>query len=280
MEDKTYKLSNGVEIPVIGYGTWQTPDGETAEKVVDLAIKDGYRLIDAAAVYKNEESVGKGIKASGIPREELFITSKVWNKDRGYETTKKAFYKSLEDLGLDYLDLYLIHWPANAKQFENWDEINKETWRAMIELYKEGKVRAIGVCNCKPHHLKSLMEMEVKPMVNQIEYNPGNRQPETVEYCKKNGIRVEAYSPLGTGRMLDNPALLEIAKKYQKSVAQICLRWIIQNEVIPLPKSITPSRIKQNLDVFDFELTPEDMERINELPDFGFSGNDPDTITF
>lgn len=276
----TYKLNNGVEIPVVGYGTWQTPDGETCVMAVSEALKSGYRHIDAAATYGNEDSVGEGIKKSGIPREEIFVTGKVWNKDRGYESTKKAFQKSLDDLGLDYMDLYLIHWPANAQQFENWEQINLDTWRAMTELYKEGKIKAIGVANFKPHHMKALMETEVPPMVDQIEYHPGQTQDEIVEFCKDNNILVEAYSPLGTGRVLDNEELKEIAKKYGKSVAQICLRWELQNGVLPLPKSITPSRIKENTEIFDFELSDEDMEKINKMPYIGGSGLDPDTVTF
>lgn len=278
--NSTYRLRNGVKIPVLGYGTWQTPDGDTAVMAVSEALGDGYRHIDAAATYGNEESVGEGIKKSGVPREEIFVTSKVWNKDRGYEQTKKAFYKSLEDLGLDYLDLYLIHWPANAQQFEDWDQINLDTWRAMTELYKEGKVRAIGVANFLPHHLKSLMQTEVAPMVNQIEYHPGQMQEDVVAYCRDNDILVEAYSPLGTGRVLDNAELKEIADRYGKSVAQLCLRWELQNGVLPLPKSVTPSRIKENTEIFDFEISDADMKKIDALPYIGGSGLNPDTVTF
>lgn len=276
----TIQLSNGYSIPCLGYGTWQTPDGDTAIRSVKEAIRVGYRHIDAAACYENEESVGKGILESGIDRKELFITSKVWNSERGYEKTLAAFEKSLSDLGLDYLDLYLIHWPASSSQFENWEELNVETWRAMIKLYKEGRIKAIGVCNFMEHHLKALMDMEITPMVNQIEFHPGQMQMETVNYCRKHGMLIEAYSPLGTGKMMGNPQLAQIAEKYHKSVAQICLRWELQNGVVPLPKSVTPSRILENSQIFDFEIKQEDMEYINALPYIGGSGNHPDKVEF
>lgn len=274
------KLNNGYMIPEIGYGTWQSPDNEVTVNGVKAAIACGYRHIDTAAAYKNEESVGEGIKESGIARKDLFVTSKVWNTQRGYEKTIAAFEKTLSDLDLDYLDLYLIHWPASKKDYENWEEINLETWRAMTDLYKAGKIKAIGVSNFKPHHLEALMKTEVKPMVNQIEFHPGFMQEETVKYCRDNGILVEAWSPLGTGRMLTNPDLQEIASHYGKSVAQICIRWCIQHDVLPLPKSVTPSRIEENSNVFDFEINAEDMQRIDALENFGGSGLDPDEVDF
>lgn len=274
------KLNNGYMIPEIGYGTWQSPDSEVTVNGVKAAITCGYRHIDTAAAYKNEESVGEGIKESGIARKDLFVTSKVWNTQRGYEKTIAAFEKTLSDLDLDYLDLYLIHWPASKKDYENWEEINLETWRAMTDLYKAGKIKAIGVSNFKPHHLEALMKTEVKPMVNQIEFHPGFMQEETVKYCRDNGILVEAWSPLGTGRMLTNPDLQEIASHYGKSVAQICIRWCIQHDVLPLPKSVTPSRIEENSNVFDFEISAEDMQRIDALENFGGSGLDPDEVDF
>lgn len=275
-----FTLSNNYEIPCVGFGTWQTPDGETAITAVKAAVESGYRHIDAAAVYGNEVSVGEGIKNCGIPREELFISSKVWNTERGYEKTKAAFEKTLKDLQVDYLDLYLIHWPASAKQFKNWEEINLDTWKAMTELYKEGKIKAIGVSNFLPHHLEALMQEEVKPMVNQIEFHPGLLQEETLEYCKKNQILVEAWSPLGTGRMLNNELLKEIAGRYQKSVAQICIRWCMQHDVLPLPKSVTTSRIQENAQVFDFVISEADMREIDEMEYFGSSGLNPDEIDF
>lgn len=276
----TFHLNNGYEIPCVGFGTWQTPDGETAVMAVSEAIKTGYRHIDTAACYGNEVSVGQRIKKSGIEREKLFVTSKVWNTERGYEKTIAAFEKTLTDLGLDYLDLYLIHWPASSSQYDNWEKIHLETWKALTELYKAGKIKSIGVSNFMPHHLEALMKTEVPPMVNQIEYHPGLNQEETVDYCKKHGILVEAWSPLGTGRMLNNQTLKFIAGKYGKSVAQLCIRWCLQNGVLPLPKSVTPARIVENADVFDFDITAEDMSDINAMPYFGGSGLHPDKIDF
>lgn len=275
-----FVLENGRKIPCIGYGTWQTPDGETAVASVKEAVRIGYRHIDAAACYGNEAGVGRGIYESGIAREELFVTSKVWNTERGYERTMVAFEKTLKDLSLDYLDLYLIHWPAAFHQFDNWEEINLSTWKAMTELYKSGKVKAIGVSNFMPHHLKALMETEVPPMVDQIEFHPGMMQEETLDYCRDKGILVEAWSPLGTGRMLANPVLKEIAGTYHKSVAQLCIRWCLQHGVLPLPKSVTPARIAENAEVFDFEITAEDMSRIDRMDNFGGSGLHPDQVDF
>ena len=279
LED-SFTLNNGYKIPCIGFGTWQTPEGETALNAVKEAIKLGYKHIDTAAIYGNEKSVGKAIKESGINRNELFITSKVWNKERGCKTTLNAFEKTLNDLELDYLDLYLIHWPASVNQFKDWDNINLETWRAMTELYKAGKIKAIGVSNFMPHHLKSLMETEVKPMVNQIEFHAGFMQEETFNYCKDNNILVEAWSPLGTGKMLNNDVLKNIASKYNKSIAQLCIRWCIQNNTLPLPKSITASRIKENTEIFDFVISDEDMKTINAMEYFGGSGLHPDKVDF
>lgn len=275
-----FTLNNGSKIPCIGFGTWQTPDGETAVRVVKTALETGYRHIDTAAGYKNEAGVGEGVRASGIDREKIFVTSKVFNTDRGYQTTLNAFRKTMSELKLDYLDLYLIHWPAAANRFPDWEKINLETWRAMTELYKAGEIRAIGVSNFKPHHLKALMETEVKPMVNQIEFHPGQMQEETVSFCRENNIVVEAWSPLGQGRMLNDPTLAEIAARYGKSTAQLCIRWCLQNNVLPLPKSVTESRIVQNAQVFDFEISEEDMKTINEMPYIGGSGHDPDNISF
>lgn len=274
-----YLLKNGIEIPVIGYGSYMMHENVVQHAVCE-AIKTGYRLIDCAAAYGNELWVGKGIRESGILREKLFITSKVNNPDRGYEATRKAFEKSLKDLQLDYLDLYLIHWPAYKNRFDNWEEINLDTWKAMTELYKEGKIRAIGVSNFKPHHLESLMNTEIAPMVNQIEYHPGNLQKETVKWCQDRGIVVQAWSPLGKGRVLHDKRLQNIADKYNTTVAKICIRFAIQTGVIPLAKSATDERIHQNFNVFDFELEKEDVEKIKEFPEFGGSGLDSDSINF
>jgi diketogulonate reductase-like aldo/keto reductase len=276
----TFKLSNGGEIPKVGFGTWQTPDGETAVNAVTQALVSGYRHIDTAAAYKNEGSVGKAIRESGVAREDIFITSKLWNEDRGYENTKQAFENTLKELGTDYLDLYLIHWPANEKQFDDWKEINLDTWKAMTELYKEGKIKAIGVSNFMTNHLEALLDAEVKPMVNQIEYHPGYTQDAVVDLCRKHDILVEAWSPIGSGRLLENEDLTKIADKYGKSVAQLCIRYVLQNDVLPLPKSVTPSRIEENTDIFDFEIMDEDMKTIDAMENVGFSGMDPNNVDF
>ena len=277
----TYTLSNGVNIPCVGFGTWQTPNGEIATNSVLEAIKCGYRHIDTAACYGNEESVGKAIKLSGINREELFVTSKLWNTDQGYESTLKAFDKSIKNLDLDYLDLYLIHWPVVKGHKEDWEKSICETWKAFEKLYSEGKIRAIGVSNFKPYHLKVIFEnCNIKPMVNQIELHPSHNQDETVKFCRDNNILVEAWGPLSTGRIFKVKEMQDIADKYSKSIAQITLRWHIQNEILPLPKSITPSRIKENSMLFDFELLKEDMELIQNLKGCEGSGIDSDNINF
>lgn len=281
MSEKFYLLSNNYKIPNIGFGTFRTPSGEETEQSVLNAIKSGYRHIDCAAAYGNEKSVGDAILKSGVAREELFVTSKLWNDDKGYENTLKAFNKTLEDLQLDYLDLYLIHWPIAKASKNNWQEANTESWRALEELYSQGKIKAIGVSNFLPHHLEPLLEnAKIKPMVNQIEFHPGMLQEETVEFCKKHHILVEAWAPFSNGQILTNPVLKEIADKYKKSVAQLSLRWIIQKGIVPLPKSVTPERIKSNLEVFDFEISEQDVDIIDRLTDCGGSGLHPDEVDF
>lgn len=278
MNTLNYILKNGIDIPAIGYGTWRTSDAD-AKSAVCEAVKCGYRLIDTAAIYENEKGVGRGIKSCGLKREEVFLTSKLWNSERGYDKTMKAFEQSIKDLGTDYLDLYLIHWPANKLQCDDPDSINLSTWNAFIKLYKEGRIKAIGVSNFMPHHLKPLMQTEVQPMVNQIEFHPGYTQPETVKFCKENGILVEAWSPLGRGNIFSEPVLLALAAKYNKTAAQICLRFAIDSGIVPLPKSVTPQRIKENFDVFDFSLSKEDIEKIENMSACGYSGLHPDSFS-
>jgi len=268
-------------MPNIGFGTFRTPSGEETEQSVLNAIKAGYRHIDCAAAYGNEKSVGEAIRKSGVAREEIFVTSKLWNDDKGYENTLAAFNRTLEDLQLEYLDLYLIHWPIAKASKENWKEANSESWRALEELYNQGKIKAIGVSNFLEHHLEPLFETaKIKPMVNQIEFHPGMLQKEIVEFCKKHNILVEAWAPFSNGQVLNNPVLKEIADKYEKTVAQLTLRWIIQKGIVPLPKSVTPERIKSNLEVFDFEISAQDVERIDRLTDCGGSGLHPDEVDF
>ncbi|MCQ4795041.1 aldo/keto reductase [Anaerofustis stercorihominis] len=277
----TFKLNNGYEIPCIGYGTFQTPDGDSVVNGVKEAIKAGYRHIDTAWFYQNEKGVGQGIRESGVKREDLFITSKLWNSDRGYESAKEAFEKTMDNLGLEYLDLYLIHWPANKKQFDNAEEINANTWRAFEDIYETGRVKSIGLSNFLPQHIDELMKTaKIKPMVNQIEFHPGFAQIETAEYCIKNDIVAEAWSPLGRKDALSNETLIELSKKYDKSVAQICIRWVLQHNILPLPKSVTPSRIIENADVFDFEIDNEDIKIIDDIPYCGGQCADPDEVDF
>lgn len=276
-----FTMNNGKTIPCVGYGTYKTSEEEVYDAVLS-AVKAGYRHIDTAAYYHNEEGVGRAVRECGVPREELFLTSKVWNTDRGYEKTKKAFADSMERLGLDYLELYLIHWPANRKQFgDEAKRINAETWKALEELYAEGKVKAIGLSNFLPHHIEELMESaKVKPMVNQIEFHPGWAQLEVSEYCQKNDIVVEAWSPLGRKAVLDNEVLKGIGEKYGKRAAQVCVRWILQHDILPLPKTVNPGRMAENADVFDFELSAEEMRIIDGLKDLGGQCARPDEVDF
>ncbi|WP_019206370.1 aldo/keto reductase [Limosilactobacillus ingluviei] len=277
------KLNNGVEIPCVGYGTFRTDPAVTAQAVQD-AITAGYRHIDTAKVYENEAGVGQGIKAAGVPREELFVTSKLWNTDRGYEATKAAFQASLDRLGLDYLDLYLIHWPANEKQFgADAAKINAETWRAMEELYEAGKIRAIGLSNFMPHHVAELLKTaKIKPMVDQIEVHPGWTHAEEIKKLQAMDIVVEAWGPLGGqgATVLVDPTMQKIAAAHGKSTAQVSLRWILQQGVVPLPKSVHVDRLKQNMELFDFELSNEEMQTIAALPNLGGQCKDPDEVDF
>jgi Aldo/keto reductases, related to diketogulonate reductase len=277
----TYTLSNGQKIPVVGFGTWQTPDGDVAEASVLAALKAGYRHIDTAAAYKNEESVGRAIAKSGVPREEIFLTTKLWNDSHSYELAQKAIDTSLTKLGVDYLDLYLIHWPNPVAFRDNWKEANAGAWRAMEEAVEAGKIRSIGISNFMPHHLDALLETaKIKPVVNQIFLNPSDLQEEVVAHNKKHDILSEAYSPLGTGKIFAVEELKTLADKYGKTVAQVVLRWSLQHGFLPLPKSVTESRIIENGQLFDFELSEEDMKAIDQLKGVAGQTNDPDNTTF
>ncbi|MBQ6065961.1 MAG: aldo/keto reductase [Clostridia bacterium] len=268
-----FTLANGVQIPCIGYGTWQTPDGETAAACVKAALDAGYRHIDTAFAYGNETGVGEGLRRSGVARQEIFLTSKHWVTERGYDKTIKAVETSLRLLGTDYLDLYLVHWPCVAKLTPEWKEVNADTWRGFERMYKDGKLRAIGVSNYFPNHLEALMDMcEIKPMVNQLEFHPGYTQMDNIRWSQEHGMLAQAWSPLGSGAVLADPTLNAMAEKYGKSVAQLCVRFALQCDVLPLPKSTKPERIAANADVFDFAISDEDMAALLAMPQLGFSG--------
>jgi diketogulonate reductase-like aldo/keto reductase len=281
----TYKLSNGIEIPVIGFGTFEAADGDEAYQSTLWALQAGYRHIDTAAAYGNEESVGRAIKDSGIPRDELFITTKLWNDSHSYDLAKAALETSLKKLGLDYLDLYLIHWPNPKAVRDNgddaWKQANAETWKYFEEAYEAGLVKSIGVSNFLVHHLDELKKTaKVLPMVNQIRLTPSDQQAELVAYNKANNILNEAYSPLERNGFNDNQEVLSIGEKYGKTVQQVLLRWSLENGFLPLPKSTHEEYIKSNTDVFDFELTDEDKAVLDGLAGAAGSHNDPDGAKF
>lgn len=269
------KLNNGVQMPILGFGVFQITDEEECEQVVYDAIQTGYRLIDTAASYLNEEAVGRGIKRSGVPREELFITTKLWVQDTGYEATKKAFENSLKRLQLDYLDLYLIHQPYGDVH---------GSWRAMEDLYREGKVRAIGVSNFQEDRLMDIIvHNEITPAVNQIETHPFHQQIESTAFMKENNVQAEAWGPFAEGKndMFHNETLASIGEKYNKSVAQVVLRWLTQRDIVAIPKTVRKERMEENLNIFDFELSEEDMNKIatlNEKESLFFSHRDPEMV--
>ena len=278
---ENFKLSNGIEIPAIGFGTWLLEGGKVIEPL-KIALTKGYTHIDTAAIYKNEKEIGTVLKTENVDRSKLFITSKCWNSERGYEKAMAAFEQTLADLQTDYLDLYLIHWPANETQFpDNWAELNAETWRAFEEIYKSGKAKAIGVSNFNINHLEALFETaKIKPMVNQIEIHPGHSQPELVNFCKQHDLLVEAWSPIGSGRILENELIVSLAEKNNVSVGQICINYCLAKEILPLPRSSSEKNIEANLTSNSFKLSAEDVKAIDEMPADGFSGLNPSMVEF
>lgn len=272
---KELLLNDGNKIPLIGFGTYKCTEQEGIDSV-KAALQNGYRLIDTAARYENEVAVGKGIKESGVDRKEVFLTTKLWRDNLGYNETKIAFKNSIENLGVDYLDLYLIHWPANAKNYTNWQKANADAWRAMEELQNDGFIKSIGVSNFWEEHLEALLQTaNIIPALNQIEFHPGYWQRELTNFCQEKGILVQSWSPLARGEVFGNEILEKIAAKHSRSVSQICLRWIIQKEIVIIPKSTTLSRIKENIDLFDFQLSEDEVMQIDCLPEIGFSGELP-----
>lgn len=272
---------SSINIPKIGLGTWQITDREAMANTMTAAMDEGYRLFDIAAAYQNEMNIGRVIKE--LPpgkREELYLSDKVWNTYRSRDLVKKAVEGSLKKLKTDYLDLYLIHWPASCALHENWKDINADTWKGMEDLYEEGIVKAIGVCNFKEHHLEALsVSANIKPMVDQFELHPGMPQKELLAYCNDNDIVVEASSPLGNGQILKDETISQIAAAHGKTPAQVCIRYTIKKGTVPIPKTANVDRLKENIDVFDFELSAEEVAKIDALPFMGGLNIDPDTVT-
>ena len=272
IDKKGFVLENGEELPFVGFGTYLVKE----EKIILDALEAGYRHIDTARRYENEKMIGNALKECGIPRRELFLTSKVWKTELGYDKTMRSFEASINDLGVQYLDMFLIHWPM-PHPGADWKPLVTESWKALEKLYEEGAVSAIGVCNFLPQHLLHVMkDANTIPMVDQLEFHPGYTQHATTQFCLNHGIQVEAWSPLGRGKLLDDPLILELSKKYGKSPAQICLRFCLQSNILPLPKSSAPERMKANLDIFDFDLELEDVYRLMTIPQTGWSGIHPE----
>lgn len=275
-ENNFFLLNNGVRIPGLAYGTYKAADGGNF-KNIQMAIDCGYRCFDTASFYGTENSLAEAIAGSSIPRKEFFIISKVWKTEMGYEQTKAAFMRTLENLHTDYLDLYLIHWPLPSPDFTNWKELDLDTWRAMEELCHDGKIRAIGLSNFLPHHIENILEScRIIPAVNQLEFHPGYTQEAVRLYCKQHGILVQAWSPLGRRRVLNDPLIVGLAEKYHVSTAQICLRFALQKGVMPLVKSSSVERMRENKELFSFVLSQEEIYRIDTLPPIGWSGEHPD----
>ena len=271
-----FVLRNGVQMPSVGYGTYKTTDGKD-EQLISMALEAGYRLLDTAAFYENEEFIRNAIRESKIPREELFLTSKVWKTELGYEKTMKSFAQSLQRLGTEYLDLFLIHWPRPDLETKNWEKLVQESWKALEDLYQQGKIKSIGVSNFLPHHLEVLKETaQVLPMVDQLELHVGYMQEAAVQYCKENGIQVQAWSPLGRRRVLEEPMVLQMAQKYGVSPAQLLLKFLLQQGIAVIPKASSFERMKQNLVDLKFEISFCDLSMLRSLPQCGWSGEHPD----
>ena len=273
---KHYILNNGVEIPAVAFGTYKAADGKSAD-VIRTAIEAGYRYFDTASFYGTETYLAEAVRESGIARDEIFIASKLWKTEMGYDNVKSAFRRTLDNLKTDYLDLYLIHWPLPEPGYKDWKQLDKETWKAMEELVREEKIRAIGLSNFLPHHIENILEdCTVRPAVDQIEYHPGYSQEAVVQYCKERDILVQAWSPIGRQRVLTEPLVQELAGKYGVSPAKICLKFAVQRGIIPLPKSSSMERMKENLDLWSFEMDEEDIWRLATMPQAGWSGEHPD----
>lgn len=271
-----FVLPNGVKMPCVGYGTYKCTDGSD-ERILKMALEAGYRLFDTAAAYGNEEQVGRALRESGVKRQEIFLTSKVWKTKLGYENTRQSFTESLERLQTDYLDLFLIHWPKPGPESSDWKELISGSWKAMEEFYTEGKVRALGVSNFLPHHMDVLLKgADIRPMVNQLELHVGYMQEAAVQYSKAWGIQVQAWSPLGRRRVLQEPLVTGMAKRYGMSPAQFLLKFLLKQDIGVIPKASSMERMAENLELPDTEIEEEDMQLLRCLPQIGWSGEHPD----
>ena len=269
-------LNNGVQIPCLGFGTYKAAEGNTSD-IIKMAVRCGYRYLDTASFYQTETYVGQAVQESGLPREDFFLVSKVWKEEMGYDQTLRAFERTLQNLQTDYLDLYLIHWPKPSPDYEDWENLDVQTWRAMERLYREKRVRAIGVSNFLPHHIENLLASgEIVPAVDQLEFHPGYTQEAAVRYCQEHNILVQAWSPLARKLVMGDELICKLAEKHQVSQAQICLRYALQKGVVPIPKASSEERMKKNQDIFGFELTKTEMYELDTMPPVGWSGEHPD----
>ena len=272
---KTFRLTNGIEIPAVGYGSYLSTEGKGSETIL-TALEAGYRYIDTARFYKNEDEIGEALRSCGIKREDIFLCSKVWVSDLGAEKTRASFEASCKSLGTDYLDMYLIHWPKGS-QDGDWVTPMRESWKTMEELYNDGRIKAIGVSNFLPHHMRPLLETaEIRPMVDQLELHVGYMQEYTLSYLREENILPQAWSPLGRARLINDGRIAVIAEKYGKTPAQILLRYPVQRGIPVIPKASSLERMKQNMDIFDFELTEDEISYLSCLPEAGWSGEHPD----